>query len=79
MPGAISRMWSRGLGGLFAGALIFAVAAAALGLLGSFTVSVGADVAIPGGAAIAVIFVAGYMLSLLIRALVPDKIRSVEA
>ena len=79
VPGAISRMWSRGLGGLFAGALIFALVAAALGLLGSFTVSVGADVAIPGGAAIAVVFVAGYMLSLLFRALVPDKIRSADA
>ncbi|MEN9751153.1 MAG: hypothetical protein RLZZ600_200 [Actinomycetota bacterium] len=73
VPGAISRMWTRGLGGLFVGAIIFAVVAATIGLLASFTVSVGANVAIPGGASIAIVFVLGYLLSLAVRAIVPDR------
>lgn len=79
VPGAIARMWSRGLSGLFTGALLFAFVAALLGLLGSFTLSVGANVAVPGGAAIAVVFVAAYMLSLAVRALVRDRARSTGA
>ena len=73
VPGAISRMWTRGLGGLFVGAVIFAAVAATVGLLASFTISVGADVAVPGGATIAIVFVLGYLLSLGVRALVPDR------
>jgi ABC-type Mn2+/Zn2+ transport system permease subunit len=73
VPGAISRMWTRGLGGLFIGAVIFASAAALIGLLASFTISVGANVAVPGGATIAIIFVLGYILSIAVRALVPDR------
>lgn len=78
VPGAISRMWTRGLGGLFAGAIIFAVVAATIGLLASFTISVGADVAIPGGASVASVFVLGYLLSLAVRAMVPDRSQRVE-
>jgi ABC-type Mn2+/Zn2+ transport system permease subunit len=73
VPGAISRMWTRGLGGLFIGAVFFASAAALIGLLASFTISVGANVAVPGGATIAIIFVLGYILSIAVRALVPDR------
>jgi ABC-type Mn2+/Zn2+ transport system permease subunit len=79
VPGAISRMWTRGLGGLFVGAVIFAAAASLVGLLASFTISVGANVAIPGGAAIAIVFVLGYILSLIIRTLVPERASRGEA
>ena len=79
VPGAIARMWTRGLGGLFVGAVIFAAVAASIGLLASFTISVGADVAVPGGATIAIVFVIGYLLSLVIQALVPDRAKRGEA
>lgn len=73
VPGAIARMWTRGLGGLFAGAVIFAVVAGTVGLLASFTISVGADVAVPGGATVAIVFVLGYLISVAVRAIVPDR------
>lgn len=73
VPGAIARMWTRGLGGLFVGAVIFACVAATVGLLASFTISVGADVSVPGGATVAMVFVIGYLISLGVRAIVPDR------
>ena len=73
VPGAIARMWTRGLGGLFVGAVIFAFVAATIGLLASFTISVGADVSVPGGATVAMVFVIGYLISLAVRAIVPDR------
>lgn len=75
IPGGVSRMWARGLTGIFTGALIFAIVMSLAGLLGAFTVSVGLDVAIPGGAAIAVVLVAGYLLSLLIRTIIRPRAR----
>lgn len=75
IPGGVSRMWARGLIGIFTGALIFAIVMSLAGLLGAFTVSVGLDVAIPGGAAIAVVLVAGYLLSLLIRTIIRPRAR----
>jgi len=75
VPGAVGRMWARGLGGIFAGSLIFAVVMALCGLVGAFTVSVGLDVAIPGGAAIAVVFVAGYVVSLILRAIIRPRVK----
>jgi zinc/manganese transport system permease protein len=73
VPGAISRMWTGGLGGLFIGAVIFALVAAFVGLLTSFSVSVGANVAVPGGATVAIVFVVGYLVSLAVRAMVPER------
>lgn len=67
VPGAVSRMWARGLGGLFAGSLIFACATGLIGIVSAFMISVGANVAIPGGATVAVLFVAGYVVSLIAR------------
>jgi len=53
--------------------VIFACVAALVGLIASFTISVGANVAVPGGATIAIVFVLGYILSIVVRAIVPDR------
>ena len=77
VPGAVARMWARGLAGVFTGALLFAVVFAFAGLIGAFVASVSTDVALPGGAAIAVIFVAGYVLSLAFRLVIQQRRRAV--
>lgn len=66
VPGALARIWARRLTSLFAIALSFAVLGGLAGLAGAFTVSVGLDVPIPPGAAIAAVFVAAYLLALLL-------------
>lgn len=79
VPGAVGRMWARGLTGIFTGSLIFAVGLSLVGLFGAFTVSVGANVAIPGGAAIAVVFVVGYVVSLILRAIFRPRTREPQS
>jgi manganese/iron transport system permease protein len=66
VPGALARIWARRLTSLFAIALSFAVLGGLAGLAGAFTVSVGLDVPVPPGAAIAAVFVAAYLLALLL-------------
>jgi ABC-type Mn2+/Zn2+ transport system permease subunit len=66
VPGALARIWARRLTSLFAIALSFAVLGGLAGLAGAFTVSVGLDVPLPPGAAIAAVFVAAYLLALLL-------------
>ena len=70
VPGALARVWARRLTSLFAIALSFAVLAGLAGLAGSFTISVGLDIPIPPGAAIAAVFVASYLLALLLFVIV---------
>jgi ABC-type Mn2+/Zn2+ transport system permease subunit len=70
VPGALARVWARRLTSLFAIALSFAVLAGLAGLAGAFTISVGLDIPIPPGAAIAAVFVASYLLALLLFVIV---------
>ena len=70
VPGALARIWARRLTSLFAIALSFAVLGGLAGLAGAFTISVGLDVPIPPGAAIASVFVAAYLLALLVFVIV---------
>jgi ABC-type Mn2+/Zn2+ transport system permease subunit len=70
VPGALARVWARRLTSLFAIALSFAVLAGLAGIAGAFTISVGLDIPIPPGAAIAAVFVASYLLALLLFVIV---------
>lgn len=70
VPGAVARTWARRLTSLFAIALSFAILGGLLGLIGAFTVSVGLDIPVPPGAAIAVVFVGAYLMSLLVYVIV---------
>ena len=70
VPGALARVWARRLTSLFAIALSFAVLGGLAGLVGAFTISVGLDIPIPPGAAIAAVFVAAYLLALLVFVIV---------
>lgn len=70
VPGALARTWARRLTSLFAIALTFAILGGLAGLVGAFTVSVGLDVPVPPGAAIAVVFVGAYLLALLLFVIV---------
>lgn len=70
VPGALARIWARRLTSLFAIALSFAVLGGLAGLAGAFTISVGLDIPIPPGAAIASVFVASYLLALLLFVIV---------
>jgi ABC-type Mn2+/Zn2+ transport system permease subunit len=70
VPGALARIWARRLTSLFAIALSFAVVGGLAGLAGAFTISVGLDIPVPPGAAIAAVFVAAYLLALLLFVIV---------
>ena len=70
VPGALARIWARRLTSLFAIALSFAVLGGLAGLAGAFTISVGLDIPVPPGAAIAAVFVAAYLLALLLFVIV---------
>jgi len=70
VPGALARVWARRLRSLFTIALTFAVVGGLTGLVGAFTISVGLDIPIPPGAAIAAVFVAAYLLALLLFVIV---------
>lgn len=70
VPGAVARTWARRLTTLFAIALSFAILGGLMGLVGAFTISVGLDIPVPPGAAIAVAFVGAYLLSLLVYVIV---------
>ena len=70
VPGAMARTWARRLTTLFTIALTFAILGGLAGLVGAFTISVGLDIPVPPGAAIAMVFVAAYLLSLLVFVIV---------
>jgi ABC-type Mn2+/Zn2+ transport system permease subunit len=70
VPGALARIWARRLTTLFAVALTFAVFGGLLGLAGAFTLSVGLDIPVPPGAAIAAVFVSSYLLAQLLFVIV---------
>ena len=70
VPGALARIWARRLTSLVAIALSFAVVGGLAGLAGAFTISVGLDIPVPPGAAIAAVFVAAYLLALLLFVIV---------
>lgn len=67
VPGALARLVTNKLGGLFAVAVGAAVLASWLGLAVAFGISVEGGVDIPGGATVALSFVALYALALLAR------------
>ena len=67
VPGALARLVTNKLGGLFAVAVGAAVLASWLGLAAGFAISVGGGVDVPGGATVALSFVALYALALLAR------------
>lgn len=67
VPGALARVVTNKLGGLFAVAVGAAVLASWLGLAAGFAISVGGGVDVPGGATVALSFVALYALALLAR------------
>lgn len=70
VPGALARIWARRLTTLFAVALTFAVLGGLAGLAGAFTLSVGLDIPVPPGAAIAAVFVSSYLLAQLLFVIV---------
>jgi ABC-type Mn2+/Zn2+ transport system permease subunit len=70
VPGALARIWARRLTTLFAVALTFAVFGGLAGLAGAFTLSVGLDIPVPPGAAIATVFVSSYLLAQLLFVIV---------
>jgi zinc/manganese transport system permease protein len=70
VPGALARIWARRLTTLFAVALTFSVFGGLLGLAGAFTLSVGLDIPVPPGAAIAAVFVSSYLLAQLLFVIV---------
>ena len=70
VPGALARIWARRLTSLFAVALTYAVFGGLLGLAGAFTLSVGLDIPVPPGAAIAAVFVSSYLLAQLLFVIV---------
>jgi zinc/manganese transport system permease protein len=69
VPGALARLVTNKLGGLFAVAVGAAVVASWLGLAAAFGISVQGGVDIPGGATVALSFVALYALALIARVL----------
>ena len=70
VPGALARIWARRLTTLFAVALTFAVLGGLAGLAGAFTLSVGLDIPVPPGAALAAVFVSSYLLAQLLFVIV---------
>jgi len=70
VPGALARVWARRLTSLFAIALTFAVLGGLAGLAGAFTLSVGLEISVPPGAAIAAVFVSAYLLAQLLYVIV---------
>jgi zinc/manganese transport system permease protein len=69
VPGAVARLASRRLVLLFVFSVGFAMLASWIGLAVAFGLSVSADVAVPGGATVVLIFVLGYVFMLGWRAL----------
>ncbi len=65
VPGATARLLSNRLFALFPIAIGFAALCAWLGLASGFALSVGAGIDVPGGATVAGVFVAAYVLVLL--------------
>lgn len=69
VPGALSRLVTVKLGGLFTVAVGAAMLASWLGLAVGFGISVQGGVDVPGGATVALSFVALYAIALLVRVL----------
>ena len=67
VPGALSRLVTTRLGGLFAVAVTAAVVASWIGLAAGFSISVGGGYDVPAGATVALSFVAFYAVALLVR------------
>lgn len=69
VPGALSRLVSNRLGGLFAVAITAGLLASWIGLAAGFSISVNGGVDVPGGATVALTFIALYSLALIARVL----------
>ena len=76
VPGAVARLATGRLSLLFVISAGFAMLASWIGLAVAFGLSVSADVAIPGGATVVLVFVLGYVLLLGWRAVRPMSSRS---
>lgn len=70
VPGAFARLVAHRVGTLFAAAITVGMLASWLGLATSFGLSVGGGVDVPGGATVALFFVATYVAALLYRSFV---------
>jgi zinc/manganese transport system permease protein len=68
VPGALARLLSAHLGAVFAISVGAAVGASVLGLCGALVVSVRTELGVPGGASVALTFVALYALAWVVRA-----------
>jgi ABC-type Mn2+/Zn2+ transport system permease subunit len=69
VPGALARLLSVRLTALFAIAIVAGILSSWLGLAAGFGLSVSANVNVPGGATVALMFVAIYLLALVARSL----------
>lgn len=69
VPGAMSRLVSSRLGGLFIAAIAMGVLASWIGLGSAFHISVSGGVDVPAGATVALSFIVLYSLALLVRIL----------
>ncbi|MDH6535967.1 metal ABC transporter permease [Aurantimicrobium minutum] len=67
VPGALSRLVTTKLGGLFAVAVTAAVLASWIGLAAGFNISVVGGFNVPAGATVALSFVAFYSIALIVR------------
>ncbi len=67
VPGAMSRLVSSRLGGLFAVAIVMAVVASWMGLGTAFHISVTGGVDVPAGATVALSFIVLYSIALVVR------------
>lgn len=70
VPGALARLVAVRMGYLFVTAIVVGLLASWLGLATSFSLSVDAGFNVPGGATVALFFVATYLVALIYRAIV---------
>lgn len=67
VPGAMSRLVTTKLGGLFTVAIVMAVLASWVGLAAGFNISVMGGLDVPAGATVALSFIAFYSIALIVR------------
>ncbi len=67
VPGATARLFSNRFTHIVRASISIAVVASVVGLLAAFFTSFAVDVPIPGGAMVAMVFVAAYVVSLIVR------------
>lgn len=79
VPGAAARMLTSRLFALFPVAIGFAALCSWLGLAAGFGLSVGGGVDVPGGATVAAVFVAAYLLVLVVHVVFPGARRQPAA